>query len=163
MGLALLLGLFALGVLIGLPVAFCLGVAAVITVAYEGLPLVIAVQRLVSGISMFSLLAIPFFIFAGELMFHGGIAGHLVRFASSLVGRVRGGLGVVNVFSSMLFVESLLFLLLLKTTEAFMNLLFTLQLLGFFGKARVSHVAKFFRDCLFLHCFFSLLIQLTFG
>jgi len=103
MGLALLLGLFALGVLIGLPVAFCLGVAAVITVAYEGLPLVIAVQRLVSGISMFSLLAIPFFIFAGELMFHGGIAGHLVRFASSLVGRVRGGLGVVNVFSSMLF------------------------------------------------------------
>lgn len=103
MGLALLLGLFALGVVIGLPVAFCLGVAAVVTVAYEGLPLVIAVQRLVSGISMFSLLAIPFFIFAGELMFHGGIAAHLVRFASSLVGRVRGGLGVVNVFSSMLF------------------------------------------------------------
>ncbi|WP_425403869.1 TRAP transporter large permease [Hwanghaeella sp.] len=103
MGLALLLGLFALGVVIGLPVAFCLGVAAVVTIAFEGLPLVIAVQRLVSGISMFSLLAIPFFIFAGELMFHGGIAGHLVRFASSLVGRVRGGLGVVNVFSSMLF------------------------------------------------------------
>ena len=103
MGLALLLGLFALGVAMGLPVAFCLGVAAAVTVAYEALPLVIAVQRMVSGISMFSLLAIPFFIFAGELMFHGGIAGHLVRFASSLVGRVRGGLGVVNVFSSMLF------------------------------------------------------------
>ncbi len=103
MGLALLLGLFALGVATGLPVAFCLGVAAAVTVAYEALPLVIAVQRMVSGISMFSLLAIPFFIFAGELMFHGGIAGHLVRFASSLVGRVRGGLGVVNVFSSMLF------------------------------------------------------------
>ena len=76
MGLALLLGLFALGVVIGLPVAFCLGVAAVVTIAFEGLPLVIAVQRLVSGISMFSLLAIPFFIFAGELMFHGGIASH---------------------------------------------------------------------------------------
>lgn len=103
MGLALLLGLFALGVAMGLPVAFCLGVAAAVTVAYEALPMVIAVQRLVSGISMFSLLAIPFFIFAGELMFHGGIASHLVRFASSLVGRVRGGLGVVNVFSSMLF------------------------------------------------------------
>jgi tripartite ATP-independent transporter DctM subunit len=48
-------------------------------------------------------MAIPFFIFAGELMFHGGIAIRLVRFASSAVGSVRGGLGVVNVFSSMLF------------------------------------------------------------
>jgi tripartite ATP-independent transporter DctM subunit len=52
---------------------------------------------------VFSLLAIPFFIFAGELMMRGGIAMRLVRFAEALVGRVRGGLGVVNVFSSMLF------------------------------------------------------------
>ena len=52
---------------------------------------------------MFSLLAIPFFIFAGELMFHGGIAVRLVRLASSAVGAIRGGLGVVNVFASMLF------------------------------------------------------------
>jgi tripartite ATP-independent transporter DctM subunit len=63
----------------------------------------IAFQRIISGISIFSLMAIPFFIFAGELMFHGGIAIRLVRFASSAVGAVRGGLGVVNVFSSMLF------------------------------------------------------------
>ena len=52
---------------------------------------------------MFSLLAIPFFIFAGELMMRGGIALRLVNFADTLVGRVRGGLGVVNVLSSMLF------------------------------------------------------------
>ncbi|NQW09172.1 MAG: TRAP transporter large permease [Alphaproteobacteria bacterium] len=103
MGLALLLGLFALGVIIGVPVAFVLGIAAVTAFWYEGLPLVIAFQRIVSGVSVFSLLAIPFFIFAGELMFHGGIAQRLVRFASSAVGSVRGGLGVVNVFSSMLF------------------------------------------------------------
>jgi tripartite ATP-independent transporter DctM subunit len=48
-------------------------------------------------------MAIPFFIFAGELMFHGGIAQRLVRFASNAVGAMRGGLGIVNVFSSMLF------------------------------------------------------------
>ncbi len=103
MSLAILLGLFAFCVIIGLPVAFALGVAALATFWYEGLPLVVAFQRLVSGVNVFSLLAIPFFIFAGELMFHGGIAMRLVKFASAAVGSVRGGLGVVNVFSSMLF------------------------------------------------------------
>jgi tripartite ATP-independent transporter DctM subunit len=90
-------------VVIGVPVAFALGIAAVASFWYEGLPLIVAFQRIVSGVTVFSLLAIPFFIFAGELMFHGGIAARLVRFASSAVGNVRGGLGVVNVFSSMLF------------------------------------------------------------
>ncbi len=103
MGLLILMGVFATGVVIGIPVAFALGIAAVSAFAYEGLPLIIAFQRIVSGISVFSLMAIPFFIFAGELMFHGGIAIRLVRFASSAVGALRGGLGIVNVFSSMLF------------------------------------------------------------
>jgi len=103
MGLFILLGIFALCVVIGMPVAFALGVAAVSAFFYEGLPMMIAFQRIISGISIFALMAIPFFIFAGELMFHGGIAMRLVRFASSAVGSMRGGLGVVNVFSSMLF------------------------------------------------------------
>jgi len=103
MGLLILLGIFAICVIIGVPVAFALGVAAVCAFFYEGLPLMIAFQRIISGISIFALMAIPFFIFAGELMFHGGIAMRLVRFASSAVGAMRGGLGVVNVFSSMLF------------------------------------------------------------
>ncbi len=103
MGLAILLGLFAILILIGVPVAYSIGIAAVAAFAYEGLPLLIAFQRVVSGISVFSLLAIPFFIFAGELMLHGGIAARLVRLASSAVGWMRGGLGQVNVFSSMLF------------------------------------------------------------
>ena len=103
MGLTILLGVFAFGVLIGAPVAFTLGMAAVAAFWYEGLPLLIAFQRIVSGVNVFSLLAIPFFIFAGELMFHGGIAMRLVRFASAAVGSIRGGLGIVNVFSSMLF------------------------------------------------------------
>jgi tripartite ATP-independent transporter DctM subunit len=103
MGLAILLSVFALGVVIGMPVAFALGMAAVSAFWFEGLPLLVAFQRIVSGVNVFSLLAIPFFIFAGELMFHGGIALRLVRFASAAVGSLRGGLGVVNVFSSMLF------------------------------------------------------------
>ena len=103
MGLFILLGIFAACVVVGIPVAFALGIAAVSAFFYEGLPLLIAFQRIVSGISVFSLMAIPFFIFAGELMFHGGIAIRLVRFASAAVGAMRGGLGIVNVFSSMLF------------------------------------------------------------
>jgi len=103
MGLFVLLGLFAFCVLVGVPVAFALGISAIAAFAYEGLPLMIGFQRIVSGINIFSLMAIPFFIFAGELMFHGGIAERLVRFASAAVGAVRGGLGIVNVFSSMLF------------------------------------------------------------
>src|SRR5210317_266049 len=103
MGLLILLGIFAFCVVIGMPVAFALGVAAVSAFFYEGLPMMIAFQRIISGISIFALMAIPFLIFAGELMFHGGIAMRLVRFASSAVGSVRGGLGVVNVFASMLF------------------------------------------------------------
>ena len=103
MGLALLLGVFALCVIIGVPVAFALGIAALAAFFSEGLPLFVGFQRIVSGINVFSLMAIPFFIFAGELMFHGGIAMRLVRFAQAAVGAVRGGLGIVNVFSSMLF------------------------------------------------------------
>ena len=103
MGLLVLLGLFALCVVIGVPVAFALGISALAAFAFEGLPLMIGFQRIISGINVFSLMAIPFFIFAGELMFHGGIAMRLVKFASAAVGAVRGGLGIVNVFSSMLF------------------------------------------------------------
>ncbi|MEP4248028.1 TRAP transporter large permease [Tateyamaria sp.] len=103
MGILVLLGVFALCVVIGAPVAFALGISALAAFWFEGLPLMIGFQRIISGINVFALMAIPFFIFAGELMFHGGIAMRLVRFASAAVGAVRGGLGIVNVFSSMLF------------------------------------------------------------
>ncbi|MFK7871071.1 MAG: TRAP transporter large permease [Roseobacter sp.] len=103
MGIAVLLGAFAFCVVIGTPVAFGLGISAIAAFWYEGLPLMIGFQRIISGINVFALMAIPFFVFAGELMFHGGIAMRLVRFAQAAVGAVRGGLGIVNVFSSMLF------------------------------------------------------------
>ena len=103
MGLFILFGLFFFGLIAGVPVAFALGIATVAGFLYEGLPLFVAFQRIMSGISVFSLLAIPFFIFAGELMLHGGIATRLVRLAAAAVGAMRGGLGVVNVAASMLF------------------------------------------------------------
>jgi tripartite ATP-independent transporter DctM subunit len=84
-------------------VAFCLGIAAVVGFIYEGLNPAVAFQQMASGMSIFSLLAIPFFIFAGEIMLHGGIARRLVALASSCVGWMRGGLGMVDVSTSMLF------------------------------------------------------------
>ncbi len=103
MGLLLLLGVFAVGVIIGAPVAFAMGIAAAVTFWFEGFPMLITFQRATAGISVFSLLAIPFFIFAGEIMLHGGIARRLVHLASALVGHFKGGLAMVNIFSSMLF------------------------------------------------------------
>lgn len=103
MGLFVLLGAFTLAMMAGIPIAFALGISALAAALVEGLPELIVFQRMVSGMSGFTLLAIPFFVFAGELMMHGGIALRLVRFAETLVGQVRGGLGVVNVLSSMLF------------------------------------------------------------
>jgi len=103
MGIILLLGVFLFAVLIGVPVAFAMGISALVVFFHEGFPLLITFQRITSGVTVFSLLAIPFFIFAGELMLHGGIAIRLVRFAQALVGHIRGGLASVNIFSSMLF------------------------------------------------------------
>ncbi len=103
MGLAILLCGFAAGIAIGLPIAFALGIAALAAAFYEGVPELIVFQRMIAGMNVFSLLAIPFFIFAGELMMRGGIAMRLVQFAQTVVGQMRGGLGLVNVFSSMLF------------------------------------------------------------
>jgi tripartite ATP-independent transporter DctM subunit len=103
MGLAILLGVFALVMVMGVPVAFALGIAAISAFMFEGLPLMVGFQRIVAGMSTFALLAVPFFIFAGELMLHGGIAARLIRFAAASVGWMRGGLAQVNIFSSMLF------------------------------------------------------------
>lgn len=99
----ILFGTFSILLLIGTPVAFCLGVASFATVLYMGLPPVIVFQRLNSGVSVFALMAIPFFIFAGELMVRGDIARRLVALAGAMVGHMRGGLGQVNITASVLF------------------------------------------------------------
>jgi len=89
--------------ILGVPVAFAIGLSAVATILYEGLPLAVVFQQMTSGMNAFSFLAIPFFIFAGELMLYGGIADRIVNFAKSMAGHVRGGLGMSNVVACTLF------------------------------------------------------------
>ncbi len=103
MELYVLFGSFVVLLLIGTPVAFCLGVSSFATVLYLGLPPVVVFQRLNSGVSVFALMAIPFFIFAGDLMVRGDIARRLVALAGAMVGHLRGGLGQVNVLASVMF------------------------------------------------------------
>ncbi|GCB05137.1 TRAP transporter large permease [Ralstonia sp. SET104] len=94
---------FVAFLLLGVPVAFGIGLACLATYLVEGLPLETSIQMMVSGMNVFSFLAIPFFIFSGELMLHGGIADRIMNFARSLVGHWRGGLGLANVMASTLF------------------------------------------------------------
>jgi len=103
MELVVLFGTFVILLIIGVPVAFCLGLSSLATLLYLDIPIIVAFQRMAAGIDVFALLAIPFFIYAGELMNQSGIAEKLVRLAESLLGKLKGGLGHVSVFSCMLF------------------------------------------------------------
>lgn len=89
----------------GLPVAYCIGISTTLTLLINiaFIPGVTTVcQRMTTGIDSFALLAIPFFILAGEIMNKGGIANRLINFAKSLVGSLPGGLAYVNVMAAML-------------------------------------------------------------
>ncbi|MBD8066712.1 TRAP transporter large permease [Devosia sp. PTR5] len=99
----ILFGTFTALMLIGTPISFCLGIASFATITYLGRPAIVVFQQLNSGVSVFTLMAIPFFIFAGDLMMRGGIAARIIAFAGAIVGHIRGGLGQVNVLASTLF------------------------------------------------------------
>jgi C4-dicarboxylate transporter DctM subunit len=89
---------------LGVPIAFSLGVASVATLQFGSeLPLRLVAQRLFAGTDSFALMAIPFFMLAGALMETGGISRRLVDFAHALVGFVYGGLGMVAVVAAMFF------------------------------------------------------------
>ena len=103
MNLAILLGVFLGGLIIGLPVAVTLGFASFCYLLAAGIPIVVMPQKMYAGIDVFVLLCIPGFILAGNLMNNGGITERIIRFANGLVGWVRGGLGLTNVAASMLF------------------------------------------------------------
>ena len=103
MELLVLFGGLMLLLALGVPVAFALLGSALACFAVMGIPPIVAVQRVAAGISVFTLMAIPFFIFAGDLMYRAGIAERLVRVAEAAIGRMRGGLGVVDVGASMMF------------------------------------------------------------
>ncbi|PTM40975.1 TRAP transporter large permease [Bosea sp. 124] len=90
--------------LIGLPIAFAMALAAIVTIAnHPSLPYSVFVQRALIGADSYSLLAIPFFILAGNIMNVGGITVRIISFANACVGRFSGGLGLTTVMSCMVF------------------------------------------------------------
>ena len=98
-----LIGSFFVLMMIGVPIAYSLGLASLFAAIWIGLPLDAVMIQISSGIAKFSLLAIPFFVLAGAIMAEGGMARRLVAFASVLVGFVRGGLSLVNILASTFF------------------------------------------------------------
>ncbi len=103
MELGFLITLLLVLLVIGVPVAFALGFASLATFLILDIPLVVAFQRMAAGMNVFALMAIPFFVFAGDLMHRAGIAERLIRVADAALGRMRGGLGLVDIGASMLF------------------------------------------------------------
>lgn len=97
------LGILFVSLAMGLPIAFGLGIAAVVMAVLSDIPLSILIEQSIRGVNSFPLLAIPFFIMVGEVMSNGGIARRLMELAGALVGFVRGGLGQVAITGSMFF------------------------------------------------------------
>ena len=98
-----LLGSFVALMLIGMPVAYAMGLAAILGALWIDIPLDALMIQIASGVNKFSLLAIPFFVLAGAIMAEGGMSRRLVAFANVLVGFVRGGLSLVNILASTFF------------------------------------------------------------
>lgn len=98
-----LLGSFAVLMLIGMPVAYAMGLAALVGALWIEIPIDAVMIQIAAGVNKFSLLAIPFFVLAGAIMAEGGMSRRLVAFASVLVGFIRGGLSLVNILASTFF------------------------------------------------------------
>ncbi len=99
----LLLGSFVVFIVLRMPVIFAIAVSSCITLFYINIPLMSFIQQMGKGVDSFSLMAIPFFVLAGEIMGAGGISDRLLQAANAIVGRFRGGLSYVNVLASMFF------------------------------------------------------------
>jgi len=99
----LFLGILFFFTIFGVPIVFCLGIANIVMLLVMNIPLTALAAKVIQGADSFPLLAIPFFMFVGEVMNRGGIARRLVDFADALVGHITGGLGHVSILSSMFF------------------------------------------------------------
>ncbi len=99
----LIIGIFFVMLIIGVPVAFGVGISSVLYLLMSGKDLIIVTQRIFAGGDSFTLMAIPLFIFAGEIMNACGVTKRIVGFANELVGFIPGGLAHVNILASMLF------------------------------------------------------------
>jgi len=103
MVLTVLLLILAITMALGAPIAFSLGISGLGAILLMGIPLMVVPQKWFSGMNVFPLLCLPFFILAGEIMAYGGLTKRLLNFAVICVGFVRGGLALANVMASMLF------------------------------------------------------------
>ncbi len=99
----ILLGLFVILLILRTPITFALIFSSIITAFYIQLPLTAVIQKMITGIENFSLLAIPFFIVAGQIMSEGGITKRIIDFSNVIIGRFRGGMAQINVLASMFF------------------------------------------------------------
>ncbi len=100
---SILVGSFFIFLILRVPIAFAIGVSSIITVIYLDLPVMQIAQLMVKGVNVYTLMAVPFFIIAGELMGAGGISNRLINLSNAIIGWMRGGLATVNVMASMFF------------------------------------------------------------
>jgi C4-dicarboxylate transporter DctM subunit len=89
--------------LIGVPMGVAIGLAGIIYIFMAGIPEMIIIQRIFAGVDVAALMAIPFFILAGNLMLRGGLASRIIQLANASVGRIAGGLAIVTVIGCMFF------------------------------------------------------------
>ncbi|MFZ5946008.1 MAG: TRAP transporter large permease [Bacillota bacterium] len=101
--IALLFGTFIILLLLGVPVAISIGLTSLVVLMDQGTSLIVLPQRMFAGTDSFPLVAVPFFILAGDLLAHGKVSEKLVQFADSILGFLKGGLWVVAVMASMFF------------------------------------------------------------
>jgi C4-dicarboxylate transporter DctM subunit len=92
---------FLLLLLFGVPIALSIGVSALLVMVLSDMPLEALPQTLFSGVNSFSLVAVPFFVMAGDILARGGISDRIVAFAEAAMGRLRGGLSIVSIVASM--------------------------------------------------------------
>ncbi|WP_116134137.1 TRAP transporter large permease [Tropicimonas sp. IMCC34043] len=98
-----LLGLFALFLVLGLPVALAIGGATLISMQAGGVPLLVLPQQMFSGINSFALVAVPMFILAGDIMAQGQVSARLIALADALIGFLKGGLSIVSILAAVFF------------------------------------------------------------
>jgi len=97
----IIFGSFFLLMLIGVPIGLSIGIAALVVFLASGIPLQMVPQTLLEGNNSFALVAVPFFVLAGDILARGGISERIVAFAEATLGRIRGGLSIVSVLASM--------------------------------------------------------------
>lgn len=103
MGVFLILSILILAI-IGIPIGYALGISTLMTLLVEGtLPLIVIPQRMLSGVDSFALLAIPFFILAGDIMNSGGLNKKIIRVANAFLGNIPGSLAIVTIVASAFF------------------------------------------------------------